>query len=973
MTGLYTIPLSLPFVDVLAEGLLKRAGDDPLRLSRMLVMLPTLRAARALREAFLRRTDKPLLLPRMQALGDLDADELTLRGTLDAPPAISALRRQALLARALLQSGFSETPAQAAGVARSLASFLDEMQTEELPLATLAGVAPDNFATHWQKTLDFLDVIREVWPDLLKKEQAIDPAARRRLVVDAMARHLTGTPPQTPVFIAGSNGSLKAVRRLMGVVAGLEQGEVILHGLDCDLDEEAWQVLEPSHPGYAYRVVLEELHLTRRDVVVWPEAKTASFPCLDTRERLVAEVMRPSQTVEAWAHLGGAFDEACLSPVRRMACASPRDEADAIACLMRGVLEVPEKRAFLVTPDRELARLVAASLRRWDIEVDDSAGTPLSATPPGAFLRLSAEMIATDFTPLPMLACLKHPLALGGMWAGEFRRLARRLELAVLRGPVPGPGIDGLRDALAKPDTRAEDRAELLPWLDSLESLAAQFATSIYGADGFVATLRAHVAFAEALATSEAGRAGDQLWTGDAGGKLAEFIDEALGAFAGFPHASGTSYVALLEALLSSCVVRSPVGQHPRLAILGTMEARLQQADLVILGGLNEGTWPKQDAADPFLSRQMRAAIGLPLPEFTTGLSAHDFAAGLAAPQVVLSRSARVKGVPAVASRWMLRLGAVLRASGTKLDEPHASAWMRALDDTDNVVSAPRPEPRPPVAARPRRMSVTDVQAWLDDPYRLYARRILKLRPLDPIGAEPGAADRGIIIHNALDRFTQAHRDALPDDALEQLIATGRALFDERKLSPALETFWWPRFQRVASWFVETEHLRRRDGIFPAIMEVSGAHLIKTDGQDFTVTARVDRIDRHPDGTLEIIDYKTGDVPHRTEVASGEKPQLSIEAAIAEAGGFGALDAAKVARVSYWKLSGGTEAGKKVEMDRWPWGILLLLLDRVNRFDDPATPYTALPPDPAEERLGYHAPFEHLERVREWIGSEAGE
>ncbi len=973
MTGLYTIPLSLPFVDVLAEGLLKRAGDDPLQLSRMLVMLPTQRAARALREAFLRHSDTPLLLPRMQALGDLDADELTLQGTLDAPPAVSPLRRQSLLARALLQSGFSETPAQAAGVARSLARFLDEMQAEELLLDSLDGIVQDSFATHWQKTLDFLAVIRDVWPLILAAEHAIDPALRRRMVVDAMATFLTDNPPAAPVLIAGSNGSLKAVRRLMKVVAGLPQGEVILHGLDRDLDEAAWQDTQPSHPCYAHRLVIDDLALTRRQVDIWPEAGKSIFPCLGTRERLVGEVMRPSQTVEEWARLPGVFDEACLKPIRRMECTSPRDEADSIACLMREVLETPGKRAFLVTPDRELARLVAASLRRWDVEVDDSAGQPLSATPPGAFLRLTAEMTGADFAPLPLLACLKHPLALGGLPAGEFRRRARRLEMAVLRGPLPAPGFVGLKAALSKAELETGELETLASWMDDLETLASPFARLIQEGSDFPQALREHVAFAQALATSEGGQAGDQLWAHEAGEALAEFIDEALGAFVGFPPALGTGYAALLDSLLAACVVRSPVGQHPRLAILGTIEARLQQADLVIMGGLNEGTWPEQDMADPFLSRQMRAAIGLPPPEFRTGLSAHDFAAGLAAPQVVFSRAVRVKGAPTVASRWVLRLDAVLRASGSMLSQPAAPVWMRGLDIAAVTASAPRPEPKPPLTARPRRMSVTDIQTWLDDPYRLYARRILKLRPLDPVGAEPGAADKGTIIHEALDRFTKIHRKNLPPDALEQLIATGRALFDERLLSPALETFWWPRFQRVAEWFVETEHERRRIGILPAIMEVSGQHDLSPAAGSFTVIAKADRIDRHPDGTLEIIDYKTGTVPHKHDVETGAKPQLPIEAAIAERGGFAGLLASPVALVSYWKLSGASEAGKIVPHAVWPRDILALLEALVERFDDPATPYWAKPPDSSEERLGYHAAYEHLERVREWIGYEGAD
>ena len=974
MTGLYSIPLSLPFADVLAEGLLRRTRGDPTLLPRMTVLLPTARACRSLREAFLRRSDGPLLLPGMQALGDIDADELTLHGTLDAPPAIPALKRQVLLARSLMQSGYSEVPAQAAAAAASLARLLDEIQTEELPDNAFETLVPENYADHWQKILSFLSTIRHVWPGLLEGLGLSDPAVRRIAVFDAQIAHWQASPPASPVIVAGVNGSIRAVRRLMRQVSRMPEGEVILHGLDHELDEESWQGLEASHPQYVFRTLLDEFAISRDEVPCWPDTEGFARRIDMAAETLLREIVRPSQTVEAWQSLPcGLFDER-LAHVTRLDAPTQRAEAEAIACLFREALETPGKRAALVTPDRELARLVAAACRRWKIEVDDSAGQKLSNTPPGGFLRLTGAMIEEDLSPLALLGCLKHPLALGGLPPGRFRRNARQLELAVLRGPAPEPGFEGLLKALAIAWLEDEPRAELTSWVMWLQTAAAAFHTALHGGAPVADILAAHAAFAEALATGENAAPGSALWKGQAGSVLGDFLNEAMPALAGFPPVPVHGYVSLIETLMAGFTVRDPVGAHPRLTILGTIEARLQQSELVVLGGLNEGTWPETALADPFLSRDMRAKAGLPLPEFRIGLAAHDFATCLCAPEVVLTRAIRVRGAPTVPSRWLLRLDAVLQAA--KADAPHTAT---ALDHAGLLdapqhppVAATRPMPRPPLAARPRRMSVSDVEAWLADPYRLYARKVLKLKPLDELAEEPGAADRGTIIHKVLEGFTTRHKDrpGLPNGALQELIAEGRREFDAMALSATLETFWWPRFERVARFFVDLEHERRQLGYKPVALETAAKHVLQTRGQPFTLTAKADRIDRTPDGGYEVIDYKTGSVPGKGEVIDGSRPQLSLEAAMIEAGGFADVVAGQVTLVSYWKLTGGAEPGKRNDFSEWPRDILERLIRRVELFDKFETPYCAIAPGSADERRGYQREYEQLERVREWIGGE---
>jgi ATP-dependent helicase/nuclease subunit B len=497
--------------------------------------------------------------------------------------------------------------------------------------------------------------------------------------------------------------------------------------------------------------------------------------------------------------------------------------------------------------------------------------------------------------------------------------------------------------------------------------------------------LRLHVAFAEALAASDTENGEARLWAQESGEAAANFVTEFAEALAGMGKIEGGEYPGLLIASLGGRMVRPPFGGHPRLSILGLLEARLVQADLVILGGLNEGTWPPQPHADPWLSRPMRAALGLPSPERRIGLTAHDFVQACGAPQVVLTRATRVDGTPTVASRWLLRLDTLLRASGYKDGlsteiRPHL-LWARMLDAAGPPLPVSPPSPCPPVSARPRELSVTDVETWRRDPYALYARRILNLRALEPLDADAGAAERGLIIHAILADFVRRYPDALPADALQKLIAIGRERFGPTLANPGVWAFWWPRFCAVASWIVEQE-IARRPFAAPSLTEATG--ILEIEAQRFVLKARADRIDTLQSGGLAIIDYKTGAPPSAKDVALGFAPQLPLEAAIAIAGGFKDAPSRAVAELSYWRLSGGDPPGEETRLDGADYnnrkqklpdaaGLAIAALDGLRdlivKFDDPGTPYHARP----RPRFARANDYEHLARVGEWSSVEGGE
>jgi ATP-dependent helicase/nuclease subunit B len=969
----YTIAPDRPFLATLARGLIGLAGGEPLRLSRMTVLLPTRRAVRSLREAFLRMTGEsadpgaPLLLPRMRPIGDLEADELefaTDDQTLAVPPALPELRRRLLLTRLVLEwstaDGDALPPGRAASLAGALARLIDTAATEGANFAALDDLAPLDLAQHWEVVLRFLKILPRFWPAVLEAEGALDPAERRNRLLRRQAEQWRRAPPRDPVVAAGLTGGIPALTELVGVLAGLNNGLVILPGLDRFTAPGDWGEIagDPAHPQYLLARLVAELELAADDVRDWQKAASAR----QQRLRLVSEALRPANLTDAWRDLRPE-SAAALAGLSRYDCLSPQHEAVTIALLLRRKLEEPGATAALVTPDRELARRVAAELRRWSVDIDDSAGVPLARTPPGAFLRLVLDMAESELAPVPLLAALKHPLAAGGLAPDEFRELARRLENRI-RGPRPAPGITGLRAALDDKDR------ELRRFVDRIESCLGMLPALLAAKETSVVELAtAHIAAAERLAATRETSGVAELWRDTAGETAATFCHDLLDAARDFPGIHGRDYPALFEASAASAVVRPAYGRHPRLAIWGLVEARLQQADLLVLGGLNEGTWPGVTPADPWMSRQMRAEFNIPLPERAIGIAAHDFAQALGAPEVALTRAARREGAPTVPSRWLLRLDAVLRAAG--LDgrlgpDPDIAAAAATSDLPAKHRPLPPPAPRPPLHARPRRLAVTDIETWRRDPYAVYAKHILKLRALDALDADPNRADLGIAIHKALGEFVHRFPRDLPAHAEAVLLDIGHTAFGPLLSRPSAWAFWWPRFVRIARWFAAEERVRRT-GIAESLAEIDGELVVPAPGGPFTIFARADRVDRLLSGELAVIDYKTGSVPKRPEIEAAIAVQLPLEGAIARAGGFRA-GGAPVDALEHWRL-GGNPAGKREAASDDPEALIDAVLAEVTahiaRFDNPATPYRPVPRERWKPRYSDYAHLERLEEIEE--------
>ena len=1011
----FTIPASAPFlptlIRALAEGRLIEgfsASSDPLALAKATLFLPTQRAGQLARAAFLDVLGKDAaVLPRIVPLGEIDEDELVFAGAatgpaaLAVPPELGGLERRIVLTRLVLQwigspslktgTGkplVANTPASALALADALARLIDDMTTRQVPWDRLDDLVPPEFDEYWQKTLEFLQIAREAWPGILKERGRIEPAERRDALIETERLRLALS--DGPVIAAGSTGSMPATAKLLATIAALPHGAVVLPGLDTQLDAPSWDLIggsdadtpAPGHPQFAMHALLRRIGIGRSDVT--------ALGTNGARERLLSEALRPAAATERWAARidDGARADA-LTGLAMIEAANAEEEATAIAVALREAAE-HGKTAALVTPDRALARRVGTALARWNIVADDSGGDALPDTEAGVFARIVAQAALDGLPPVGLLALVKHARFRLGAAAGAHARAIAALERAVLRGPRPLTGTKGLAGALSR------FRAELAKFrrgaatdlhrsdprttiadedLDAAQDFVAALAEALApledlkGRQSFMALAKLHGDALTALSRADAPPPAAFAHTD--GAELAQAFAEVAEQQPGDDlRIDVRDYGELFEATIAPRVCRRLGRPGERLLILGLLEARLVSVDRIVLGGLVESVWPPATRTDPWLSRPMRLALGLDLPERRIGLSAHDFAQLAGTRDVILTRAAKLGGAPTVASRFVQRLAAV---AGERWKDAIARgdtyvAWARALDRPTAFQRIRRPEPKPPRDARPKQLSVTEIEHWLRDPYTIYAKHVLKLAPLDRVDTLPGARDRGTVIHGAIGAFTERFAKALPADPLAALLAIGEEHFAALRDYPEARAFWWPRFQRIARWFVAWEAERRATAT--AVHAETYAKLdIPLGERVFTLTTRADRIEQRAGG-YAILDYKTGQLPTEKQVRTGLAPQLTLEAAILRAGRFRDIAGGSIAELAYVGLRGGEPAGshapiefKEGTPDSHADKALSRLTAIALRFEDEATPYRSLVSPMWSRRYG---DYDHLARVKEW-------
>lgn len=963
---IYNVNASDSFVDVLARTFLNEYKDKEANsLSDVLFLLPNRRACRDLADAFVRANGlEPTILPRIEPIAEASEDEILLSGNGDLarhlPPAIGTTERLLRLMRQILRYdeklGVKDiTPAQAYDLAQNLAVLLDTVYQQNIDMDKLDSLLDDSssYAEHWQRTLKLLDVIRRRWPEILQEQQKVDAVERRNMLLKAELEYWRQTKTEQRIVIAGTTAAFPLLKELVKTVADLPNGEVWLYGLDTYLSDSDWQKIEVSHPQYELKELLGYLNEKRETV--------KNIGVKNLRQNLISECMRPAVTTDKWLDLRQRQElKESLQNIHIVECDDMRQEAYAIALIIRDVLRQSQKTVALVTPDRNLARRVVSELKRWNVKADDSAGLPLSLSPIGIYLRLIAEVVESHFSQTSCLALLKHPLTACGLERKECLRLIRRIELY-------WRGSRKMKEGLG------EEEQNLLEDLH----LRLQPLVELYGKSkiSLQQMLITHIQVAEILADT-AQKSGEKIiWKQDDGHTAADFISDLTANSSVFEYIAPRDYAKLFTKLIQAQNVRVRYGMHPRVKILGPIEARMTQFDVTIVGEANEGFWPQQPPSDMWMSRQMRADFGLPDAERAVGVTAADFAHLLNAPEVYITRSQRMDGTPTAKSRWMLRLETILTALlGSKkqiysLYDMYYSALAKYDERAQNTVNIAPPAPRPAIDKRPLELSATNINAFLRDPYTIFAKYILQLYPLEDIDRNFDRRDYGTLVHKAVELFNKKYGAHYPINAKEELLKLGEELFSKASIPTEVRVFWWPQFEQTVDWLLNKEQEYRIDIVEVYNEEKGKMHISLSDGHKFTITGTADRIDVTENGDINILDYKTGSsgFPASLQLFKlGYEPQLPVEALIAMNDGYEKIKApVKINSLRCWRL--GKEVCELSEDDsKIAIGITEQnLRQRLHEFYEqtPPAPYV-YKPDPASAPK--YSDYEHLSRYAEW-------
>ena len=963
----FGLPPGADFARELVTGLKHRLKDQPPdAMARIDLILNTRRMQRRVEAVF--AEGEPGFLPKIRLITELGAPADLAR----LPKPVPALRRKlelAELVKRLIEADPKVAPKAATyDLADSLAALMDEMKAEGVSPAVIAGLDVSDQSGHWERALRFLNIVTKYDA----QEAKPDAAEINRQVLDAMLSRWNHSPPTHPVIFAGSTGSRASAFQLMIAVSRLPQGAVILPGFDHDMPKSVWRVLRNNianteamqgedHPQFRFARLLHKLALPHTAIKRWTDAEAPN----PARNAMVSLAMRPAPVTDQWLTDGPNLPPLgdATASLTLVEAASPREEARAIALRLRKAAEDGETAA-LITPDRMLTRRVSAVLDQWNILPDDSAGTPAHLTAPGRLLRQVAALSASDVTADALLAILKHPLCHTGADRGQHLLWTTELELFIRETGMPFPDLKQLSKW-----KKAEEAADWIAWIDA-NILRVPLAKNLQ----LSAVLETHLEKASAICAGSNSDDASELWAKEAGRTCKKILDELFESAGSGSVMTAQDYAGLIDSLLRSGEVRDRDAPHPQILIWGTIEARVMGADLLILGGLNEHSWPNTPPADPWLNRAMRQKAGLLLPERRIGLSAHDFQQAICAKEVWLTRAKRSEDAETVPSRWLNRLTNLLQglrqSDGPQMLEEmrqRGEKWLmlaKAQETPIETSPAPRPSPAPPVASRPDRLSVTNIEKLIRDPYAIYASKVLRLYPLKPVQHAPDAINRGIAIHGIFEEFVSDTAENAEHVTVENLLSTARTILHDTVPWHADRLQWLVRIEKIAEWFVAQEMARRADAR-PVMFEETGG--MDLTNPPFRISAKADRIDVTNLGEARVYDYKTGHAPTENEQKSFSI-QLLATAAIIGAHGFTGLSPRRVSDAVYISLGSGGKEVRAPLGDCPPEKTLAMLQKLLMAYTDPAQGYTA------RNRMHkdvYGSDYDQLSRYGEWDASDA--
>ncbi|MFT6083501.1 MAG: ATP-dependent helicase/nuclease subunit B [Alphaproteobacteria bacterium] len=913
----YNIPAGIAFSHCLAQGIMQQYGDQPELFAKMTIFVPSKPSIKTLRDAFLKvNHGKVLLLPKIRALGEMLEDEMVLLSNLELSQQkpINNNVRHLALTRLIIDTFKNlkkpEIPYQeAVSLASSLLELIDSLNSERVSSKALHKIDVADYDENWQKNLEIAHIVTDLWPDYLAKHIYSDPIVYRNIMLNYLTEFWTHNPTNNPVIVAGSTGLLPASADFIKLIAHAPNGCVVLAGLDTTLTQADIADLRPDHPQHDLYKLIHSAGGTADKVQNWHSTQQFLTDAHIQRQKLCHEIMRPSGTAEAWFNINDRLSSSDIKvatdQIKIIQADNDRKEASAIALIIREAMETPHKTVALITPSRILVQRVKAMLSRWKIIPHDMAGTLLSDLPQGVYCNLICDVLKNNFAPIPLLALLKHSFTNGGRGKGQFKAQIYRFEKQILRGVVPQKGLISYRNRLVQKRTNYEaypdhDATQLdyyrqsITLIDYLERIFTPL-TSLDDTTNMADFISAFTDLIAELTPTDTHNCEAVFWGNDAGRSTENLLGSLVHNSGLLGEMPKQAIYRHLKSFLSTVNVRQNFGYNPQIMIWGTSDARLKQADIVIMSGLTEGSWPIAPNTGIWLSRPMRQQLNLPSPEHRIGIAAHDFVQAFCSATVFLTHSTESNGSPNIPSRWLIRLKNILKGlseSGDILKNIHNTSYLSWVDRLDATHFLPqpatRPAPMPPLKARPKMLSVTEAEKWLRDPYAIYGKYILNLRKLRDIDQELDPSEKGTIIHQLFYDFvaqTKQGFDGKPHEIMDHLLDNLTQTLKDR---PILYTFWGQRLRFIGKHFVDFE-IERRKHLKPVILEDKGEISFATSQGNFTLKARCDRIDVTDQNEAIIVDYKSsaGSAHSYEQMKNGLAPQLPLQAMMIQQGGFG--------------------------------------------------------------------------------------
>jgi|GEM_PF-2445929 len=916
--SLYNIPISQSFINSLADGIKKRFGDN---VSKIIVYLPNKRAAKRLQEQFSGKKS-----PQIYALGDLSAHKFLLN---DIPQEITRIQRLFLLANLIRKqniSEFSSSYLASLQFAQSAIDVIDEFQNKQVNSDKLDDIWVEDLPEHMMLNNQFLQIILQEFPKILGKENLIEPMAKRNLLLNRLAKYYTNNPPQNPVIIAGSTGTIPATSNLIKVIAKANNGYIITYGVDFDIDDAKYSQLEQYHPQYNLSQLLQTIDVRRNIINNWHGDNSTSL-----RRQYLQTIMQTGVELLNWRSYKVDFVEA-TNGIKLLECDSEVAEAQTIASIAQ---VNKDKKIIIVVNDEALLKLIEQFLDDYGLVYNNFIGQNIAHSPIFKFFINIYEALKDTDSTTNLLNLLKHNLC-------KFNNAPElsQLEQQVIRQINYNHGLQALADKNNWLKNIASNSRELLDLLNNQQV-------------EFIDILNANLQLLEFFTDTEilAKQAEYEVFD--------DYITTLKNSAKHIGQINPINYIRILKNLCAG-ISYHPPEQDANISILPAIEARFENPDIIILADLNNGIMPEHPGKDFYFNRQIRKTLGLDLPERKTGQQAHDFMVLSSAEQVFYTRSKVKNNQPTEKSKFLTRYETILKANNClnlldyKIDN---LTWVKP-EPIKPLQPAPNPSIKERIEVSNMRLSVSDITSLMNNPYDYYVKKFLKLYPLDSIDRAPDNLEFGNIVHDLLALYNQE-----ANTGLNWLLQQGGQKFNQYFFDNDKNNYWWRKFSDIAKWYVNIDDNRKKQGA-KIYSEIWGDYNIKTKLGSFNIFARADRIELYPNNIVRIIDYKTGSAPSKQTVEQGTAPQLPIEALIAIKGGFNGLPKLKPEQLEYWQIQGLGQGNKviklnldiDIEIAKAEQGIEML----INKFFIQQTPFYS-----AGGYSGYNNYYD-LERRAEW-------